>query len=56
MNAIKKMKMEELVKQLSEEDVMPKVIDSLICPELLIEPIEDDLNYRELSENDIKRY
>jgi hypothetical protein len=41
MNGIKKMKMEDLVKQLSEEEVMPAIMDSLICPELLIEPIED---------------
>jgi hypothetical protein len=56
MNGIKKLKMEDLVRQLSEEEVMPKIIDSLICPELLVEPIEDELAYRDLSEADVKRY
>lgn len=41
--------MEDLVRQLGEEDVLPTVLDSLICPELLIDPIEDELAYRELS-------
>jgi hypothetical protein len=36
MNGIKKLKMEDLVRQLSEEEVMPAILDSLICPELLI--------------------
>jgi hypothetical protein len=35
---------------------MPAILDSLVCPELLIEPIEDELAYRELSENDMIRY
>lgn len=46
MNGIKKLKIEDLVKQLSEEEDMSAIMDSLICPELLIEPIEDELAYR----------
>lgn len=56
MNGIKKLKMEELVRELAEQQVMPSILDSLICPELLIEPIEDELAYCELTENDMIRY
>lgn len=55
MNAAKKLKMEDLMKQLGEETVMPRLLNSLICPELLLEAVEDDLAYREMSEPDIKR-
>jgi hypothetical protein len=36
MNGIKKMKMDELIKYLNDQDVMGKIAEALICPELLI--------------------
>jgi hypothetical protein len=36
MNGIKKMKMDDLIKYLNDQDVMGKITEALICPELLI--------------------
>lgn len=48
--------MDDLIKYLNDQDVMGKITEVLICPELLIQPMEDDLVYRDLSQADIARY
>ncbi len=48
--------MDDLIKYLNDQDVMGKITEALICPELLIQPMEDDLVYRDLSQADIARY
>lgn len=48
--------MDDLIKYLNDQDVMVKITEALICPELLIQPMEDDLVYRDLSQADIARY
>lgn len=48
--------MDDLIKYLNDQDVMGKITEALICPELLIQPMEDDLVYRDLNEADTARY
>ena len=45
MNCIKKMKIEDVLKTLNEDNNIDCLTDSFISPELLVDPIEDELAF-----------
>jgi len=45
MNSIKKMKIEDILKYFTEEGNYDSLTDSLVIPELLMDPIEDELTF-----------
>jgi hypothetical protein len=57
MNCIRKMKIEEVMKLLSEDQAFDCITDSLITPELLLDPIEDRLIFdKKMPEGDRRLY
>ena len=56
MGAIKKVKVEAILTELSKGGAFDTVMNALTVPEMLVEPIQDEIDYGDLGEKDMQRY